>query len=116
MLTFDRIVELAADAARDLRLSAEVAATPGGAPGNYAEVIITVATKDASRRVLVGIDCSETPREVKRAILAELSDAGSTSGVPTGTVCGALAVDVGRHAHGTAMPPSDSFVVHRFPT
>ena len=29
MLTFDRIVELAADAARDLRLLAEVAATPG---------------------------------------------------------------------------------------
>ena len=76
MLTFDRIAELAADAVRDLRLSAEVAATPGGAPGAYAEVIITVATKDASRRVLVGIDRSQSPREVKRAILAELSERG----------------------------------------
>ena len=78
MLSFDRIAEIAADAARDLRVSAEVvAATPGGAAGGYAEVIITVATtRGESRRILIGIDRSQTAREVKRSIQTELSERG----------------------------------------
>ena len=77
LLSFNRIAQLGAEAAGDLRLpTPTVAATPGG-EGPYAELLITFATKgDERRQLLVGIDRSQTAHDVKRAILAELSERG----------------------------------------
>jgi hypothetical protein len=77
MLSFDRITELASDAARELRITAEVVGTtPGGPPdGGYAEVIIAVAgSGDQARRVLVGLDRRQSPKEIKQQVRAHLLD------------------------------------------
>ena len=77
LLSFNRIAQLGVEAAGDLRLPAATVAATSGGDGPYAELLISfAATDDERRQLLVGIDRSQTAQEVKRAILAELSERG----------------------------------------
>jgi hypothetical protein len=74
MLSLERVGTLAAEAARELRLNASVAGITPAGDGSYAEVILTLTQHDKPKRVVVGLDRSQTPREIKAAARAELQD------------------------------------------
>ena len=77
MLSFENIVRLASEAARDLDIPAEVVGAPrGGHDTNYAEVIIDVHDGEREpRRLLIGVNRSQSHQEGRHTIAeALLSD------------------------------------------
>lgn len=79
MLTFKELASAASGAVRALDLdAAPVGVLPGGSERNYAEVVISVGGVEP-RRVMVGVDRTQSPEAVQTRIMSELVRTGDRS-------------------------------------